>query len=105
MRLISAGSLVRAQSGPFFARVISRERRLSRRSLGEGGPQCRTTWASYDSASQPIRLGDCGLRITGRAIKTENKQTARDLSRETVQAPETRKYMPGSGHAPVATPA
>jgi hypothetical protein len=38
MRLISAGSLVRAQSGPVYARSVSGERRLSRRSLDEGGP-------------------------------------------------------------------
>jgi hypothetical protein len=55
MRLISAGSLVRAQSGPVFARVVSRERRLSRRSLGEGDlfRLADLNAASYDSASQP----------------------------------------------------
>src|SRR5207247_9567318 len=68
MRLISAGSLVRAQSGPFFARVISRERRLSRRSLGEGGPQCRTTWASYDSA-----IVDCGLLAERSKLKINKR--------------------------------
>src|SRR6266436_8264072 len=37
MRLISAGSLVRAQSGPVFARVAIRKRRLSRRSPAATG--------------------------------------------------------------------
>jgi hypothetical protein len=70
MRLISAGSLVRAQSGPVFARIGSRERRLSRRSLGEGGRALarHPGAASYDPASHSsIPL-----------LKTENKQTAQD---------------------------
>jgi hypothetical protein len=74
MRLISAGSLVRAQSGPVFARVVSRERRLSRRSLGEGGPvsPCGPKRRELRLGKPALfRIGDCGLGITRRHSKLE----------------------------------
>src|SRR5262245_27472824 len=94
MRLISAGSLVRAQSGPVFARVRSRERRLSRRSLGEGG----RALASHPGAASY----DSGSHSSISPFRTGNTRTARDLLQEKVRAPEMRKRMPGFEHPPAA---
>jgi hypothetical protein len=44
------------------------------------------------------------LRAFKALIKTENKRTALDRSREIVQAPGMRKRMPGPERAPVGVP-
>src|SRR5437667_8469032 len=94
MRLISAGSLVRAQSGPVFARAVHRERGLSHRSLGEGGPPL-----TCHHKRRELRLGKPFFLLP--LLKTENKQTARGQRPQTVQAREMRKRMPELECAPV----
>jgi hypothetical protein len=83
MRLISAGSLVRAQSGPRYFRISI----------------CDLTRCSFlDSHLQSGRLQWRGEAL----LKIENKQTAPDRSPEIVPAPEMRRRMPEFEYAPAA---
>ena len=62
MRLISAGSLVRAQSGPAFAWSVAESRRMPRRSRDEGGllvlrqRSKATAWQATRHSRIPARL-------------------------------------------------
>ena len=111
MRLISAGSLVRAQSGPFlpvfayyhvndaiafYSRQIHSKTGLHHLLSNYPGKDGRALSlpfrrVTYDAAGASIR-----------PLKTGNTQTARDQSRETVLARETLTGMPGFEYVPAA---
>src|SRR5687768_17339320 len=76
MRLISAGSLVRAQPGPVFARAASREGRLSRRNLGDGGPLSQGT-----SKRGELRLGRPAFSLSNFDFRLRSIGIERYLSR------------------------
>ena len=89
MRLISAGSLVRAQSGPLHFRISISDFRFS-----------ALRFFRFAFANPTL----CSCRALKALLKIENKRTAPDRLRERVLAPEMRKRMPGFEYAPVAKP-
>src|SRR6266404_6524144 len=103
MRLISAGSLVRAQSGPAFAWSVAKSE-----GCHAGVERRRTDRQTLSSIVQGYGLADHPhfrhFPIRERPLKTGNRQRARDRLQGIVRAPETPARMPGSERAQVAKP-
>src|SRR6266568_1654535 len=103
MRLISAGSLVRAQSGPAFAWSVAKSK-----GCHAGVERRRADRQTLSSIVQGYGLaGHPHFRhspIRERPLKTGNKQRARDQLPEKVRAPETPARIPGFERALVAKP-
>src|SRR5580765_3146964 len=83
MRLISAGSLVRAQSGPVFARIVEESEdcravagaKADRVELGD------VNVASYDSASQAAECATSFTSIFFKAASIQGAYTPPDAAR------------------------
>src|SRR5438552_18274155 len=103
MRLISAGSLVRAQSGPAFAWSIAKSQSCHVR-VERSRADRQTLWSivqGYGLADHPHFRH---FPIRERPLKTGNRQRAPDRLQGIVRAPETPVRMPGFERALVAKP-
>ena len=101
MRLISAGSLVRAQSGPAFAWSIAKSQSC-RAGVERSRADRQTLWSIVQGYGLAYHPHFRHFPIRERPLKTGNRQRVLDLLPEKVRGPETPVRMPGFECAQVA---